>query len=61
MDKRTLKENKEKSMSEKHYMFSFSHRTLDIWNSLNDEFEKVKSVQKFKEKLDNIQYGDRSL
>ncbi|MPC13767.1 hypothetical protein E2C01_006511 [Portunus trituberculatus] len=36
--------------------FSFPHRTVDIWNRLNEEIVAAKSVHKFKEKLETGHY-----
>ncbi|MPC88953.1 hypothetical protein E2C01_083879 [Portunus trituberculatus] len=41
--------------------FSFPHRTVEIWNGLSEETVAVESVHKFKEKLDNSRYGERSI
>ncbi|MPC32589.1 hypothetical protein E2C01_025906 [Portunus trituberculatus] len=39
--------------------FSFPHRTMDIWNSLNDATVTAESVHKFREKLYKIRYTTR--
>ena len=39
----------------------FSHRTVHIQNSVDEEIVMGESVHKFQEKLDEIRYGDRSL
>ena len=40
--------------------FSFPHRTVDAWNSLNNDAVAAESIHKFKEKLDKGRYGDRT-
>ena len=41
--------------------YSFPHRTVDVWNGLNEEIVTAASVQKFKEMLDIYRYGDRTI
>ena len=41
--------------------YSFPHRTVDIWNGLNEETVTAASVHKFKEMLDKYRYGDRTI
>ncbi|MPC33630.1 hypothetical protein E2C01_026985 [Portunus trituberculatus] len=42
-------------------MFSFPHRTVDIWNGLSEEIVAVANVnvKKIKEKLDKCRYTTR--
>ena len=45
-----------------HTQFSFPHRTVNIWNSLNEEeIVTAENAHKFKQKLDNIRHGNKSL
>ncbi|XP_050692945.1 uncharacterized protein LOC126983856 [Eriocheir sinensis] len=38
--------------------YSFPQRNIEVWNRLSEEIVSAKSVQSFKEKLDNYRYGD---
>ena len=42
-------------------MFSFPHRTVDVWNGLNEETVTAVNVHTFKERLDKWRHGDRTL
>ena len=39
--------------------FSFPHRTVDVWNGLNEEIVEADSMHTFKNKLDKFRNGDR--
>ena len=60
MDKQTLKENQEKLMSKRHYKVAFH---IGGWTpgTLDEGIVTAEIVHKFKEKLDEIRYGARSL
>ncbi|MPC45669.1 hypothetical protein E2C01_039375 [Portunus trituberculatus] len=42
-------------------MFSFPHRTVDIWDGLSKEIVAAGIVHNFKERMDENRYEDRSL
>jgi len=38
--------------------YSFSYRSMEIWNNLDAEVVHARNIQEFKAKLDNKRYGD---
>ncbi len=38
--------------------YSFTQRSVDMWNKLREEVVEAKNVHQMKEKLDNYRYGD---
>ena len=53
---------KEEDLQKKNIkMKNFLQNSVDIWNGLNKEVDKVKSIPAFEEKLDKSRYTDRTL
>ena len=40
--------------------YSFSHKTVDVWNGLREEIVEAASTHDFKKKLGKYRYGDRT-
>ena len=52
-----LKKTKVPKEVKKH---SFPNRSLEIWNSLEEEVVGARNIHTFKSKLDESRYGDRT-